>query len=333
MATQAQIERDVRHDLKLAKRARVVIRLRGSQDAPEVCIKHNRKSPMQVIAVLGPATSGEQRFSEALLLEIGIGWAHPYHRLYPLRKRMEGPINIPPRRRPFGLTPKQYEHIASILFSTMQALTDETVSRWKSGGYYSFKMGRNYSRTHRKNLTCPRLVVRDVGKKFRVDPRDHLILADLLWASVHHPRIFQSIRKQAGYIGIRLRPTRNAPRRRKEFCETVLFSQLKERAKVTKMTSWQLSAVLDHVRGWERYRVMYDLREHLGTNRDPEALALIRQAQARPETKLRAGRMHLRPFPRNGAYNFELFSSNSGNPSERFAAPEPVEKTLQEVPF
>ncbi|MFH0831156.1 MAG: hypothetical protein V1895_03795 [Parcubacteria group bacterium] len=154
--TLAKVAREVAR----VKRARVVVRMTDKG----VVITHNVRSRISLIVVLGPATIEGERVNEALLVEIGVGYAQPYSRLYPLLK----PINrcgvrrkdlrqqrllfkLRPRRLNFarrttaqGLSPEQYLAVAPYLFSAIQEVADASIRRWQSGPTARIWTGRSY---------------------------------------------------------------------------------------------------------------------------------------------------------------------------------------------
>ncbi|MFO0704436.1 MAG: hypothetical protein U0517_00445 [Candidatus Andersenbacteria bacterium] len=284
----------VSQDVALVRNARVVIRLH----ATDVSIEHHPTSRLNLVAVIGPAQFQGQSFSEAILLEIGIGHAEPYHRLYPLlepsdRCGIKQPSERPkqrrlsfrsPKRLSFrarqrlgSLTEQQYRLLAPYLFQAIQSVANQAIDRWASGPTRRLMCKRTYfSRRRQGNYTGLVPVEIDWGKRFHIHPEDVLPLADALWCAAENER--RSLKLRAGYVHVRLSAaTKREPR---DFSRSSAYKQIREYLEQARLQAWQVQEVLNHMRKWNRHRLWHELSDLMGANGDLREAALLNTARA-----------------------------------------------------
>jgi hypothetical protein len=201
----------VKKDVVVArKNARAVILL-DSQGNVEVIESPNGR--LGVIAVIGPGEAFGEKFSEALLLEIGIRRSRPYHEAFGLKRR-EGEANIHRRRNWFQISKEQYGQVAPLIFALIGKFAKEQVEKWRSSHYSFWTPNRRYVGRKKKTRCYWRFDEWPRGVRFTVSCLDELVLADVFFAERYINRqLVSKINSHAYLIHYVIRDAikRNAP--------------------------------------------------------------------------------------------------------------------------
>ncbi|MFH0831169.1 MAG: hypothetical protein V1895_03860 [Parcubacteria group bacterium] len=166
----------------------------------------------------------------------------------------------------------------------------------------------------------------DVGKFFVVSARDALLLGDLLWCSLKHPLVACSLRQRARYLHVRLIVMRQRPP--VNFAKTKGYGAAQHfLTKEGKLAPWQQLAVLQAMRGWQRYPMWQDLVDLVDTQHLTQVNKLIHEANRYGLPSHRGAHLHLCPSVVRGkgkSFSFEVFASfapvrqeNGGSPSSQ----------------
>jgi len=118
----------VQRDVKFVENeAKIVLTISGN----EIVYSSNPDGLLWIIAVIGPGHFEQRFFGKALLCEIGMWETRPYHKGEIIRKGKR--INLPRRLKLFELDKEQYLLVAPKIFSLLQEITDEKVSKRQRG--------------------------------------------------------------------------------------------------------------------------------------------------------------------------------------------------------
>jgi len=176
----------VNNDVELVmENARIVLVI--DRDNHSVEIRENKDFCMNIIAVIGPSFGLDRDWERVLLLEIGISYTRPYHRMKGVN-REPGQLCIPHRRKWFYLTPEQYQLVAPIIFKKMEIMAYQVVSSWKSGcpgnrflipASWRFLYKRSRKTTERDSV-----VEVQTGIRFSASAKDELLVRDIYRAEL-----------------------------------------------------------------------------------------------------------------------------------------------------
>ena len=187
----AQLADYVRQDVeKVLRNASVVIHL--TNDDPIVI--NNETPRLQVIAVVGPGYCPTPKlyFSEAVLLEIGIGYSYSYHEtkipkaLRCKNQWCEGKLTrIRRRHQVVRITAEQYLQVAPLLFAEMQRIVNRRIAARKKYNHLNppYKRVTRLFHSHRKStlFNWGEKITAHPGSRFSVSALDEHVLSDIYW--------------------------------------------------------------------------------------------------------------------------------------------------------
>lgn len=140
----------------------------------------NPRPSLNVLAVIGPGQSGQTHFSDAVLLEVGLGKGIPYHEA--CNGRWHG------ARYPLcHLSHKDYARLSARIFQILQQRANSMVLGRKCGPSNPFFLKMNRVRFYKKSGLNEESGLRPVpaGVRFSVARRDRHLLADAYWLQFH----------------------------------------------------------------------------------------------------------------------------------------------------
>ncbi len=187
----AQIAAYVRQDVeKVLRNASVVIHLTNA----DPIIINNETPRLQVIAVIGPGYYPQLKlhFSEAVLLEIGIGYSYSYHETkVPKALRCKNQwcesklTRIRRRHQVVRITAEQYLQIAPLLFAEMQRIVNRRIAARKKRNHLNppYKPVIRLFHSHRKStlFNWGEKIIAHPGSRFSVSALDEHVLSDVYW--------------------------------------------------------------------------------------------------------------------------------------------------------